>query len=335
MQEYIDKMNDHVDLTAEEMSAVMRCIMTGTVPKEELAKFLLALRKKGAAVNEITGAARIMREFAIAVNTDKDVVLDTCGTGGDRAGTFNISTAVAFVVAGAGCVVAKHGNRSISSKCGSADVLEYLGVNITMKVERLSECLEQVGLAFLFAQNLHPAMRYAAAVRKELGVETIFNVLGPLTNPSKATHQMMGVYNKDLVEPMAYVLQNLGLKRCLVVHGEDGLDEITTTGKTFACEFNGQDIHSFDIHPLEFKISLASPEDLKGSDVASNAKILKDILDGKQGPHRDIVVLNAAYALYIAGQAASPQEGVDRAVQAIDSTKALKKLQALIAFTNQ
>ncbi|HOD11564.1 MAG TPA: anthranilate phosphoribosyltransferase [Candidatus Omnitrophota bacterium] len=335
MQEYIDKIQQHHDLTAQEMSDVMRRIMTGTVPKEELSAFLLALRKKGAAVNEITGAARIMREFAIAVDTDKDVVLDTCGTGGDRAGTFNISTAVAFVVAGAGCVVAKHGNRSVSSKCGSADVLEYLGVNVGMKVERLSDCLHQVGIAFLFAQNLHPAMRYAAAVRKELGVETIFNVLGPLTNPSKATHQMMGVYNKELVEPMAHVLQNLGLKKALVVHGEDGLDEITTTAKTFASEYNGQDIISYEIDPSFYGIPRALPQDLKGGSAETNAQIISDVLSGQTGAQRDIVILNAAYALYIAGRTPTVHKGIEAACQSVDTKKAKEKLDSLIAFTNQ
>lgn len=335
MQEYIKKINEKQDLSTQEMSDVMRRIMTGNVPKEELSVFLLTLRKKGAAVNEITGAARIMREFAVSVSTDKDVVLDTCGTGGDKAGTFNISTAVALVVAGAGCIVAKHGNRSVSSKCGSADVLEYLGVNIAMPVERLSDCLRSIGIAFLFAQNLHPAMRYAAAVRKELGVETIFNVLGPLTNPSKATHQMMGVYSKDLVEPMAHVLKNLGLKRALVVHGQDGLDEITITGKTFASEFNGQQIISYQIDPADFGINQASSDDLKGLDIACNAEIILSILKGKKGPQRDIVALNAAYALYISGKARTPQQGLTMAGESIDSKKALEKLQSLIEFTNQ
>jgi anthranilate phosphoribosyltransferase len=335
MQQYIHKINDQKDLTAQEMSDVMRRIMSGNVPKEELSVFLLALRKKGAAVNEITGAARIMREFAVAVSTDKDVVLDTCGTGGDKAGTFNISTAVAFVVAGAGCVVAKHGNRSVSSKCGSADVLEYLGVNIAMEVDRLAPCLEKVGIAFLFAQNLHPAMRYAAAVRKELGVQTIFNVLGPLTNPSKATHQMMGVYSKDLVEPMAHVLRNLGLKRALVVHGEDGLDEITTTGKTFASEFNGQDVVSYVIDPEKYGIRLAVLDQLKGADASVNAEIIFGILNGQSGPRRDIVVLNAAHALYIAGKVQTVDDGLKASIAAIDSKKALEKLKLLIAFTNQ
>ena len=335
MQKYILKINGKEDLTFQEMSEVMRSIMSGSVSKEDLSAFLLALRKKGAGINEITGAAKIMREFAIAVSISNDVVLDTCGTGGDKSGTFNISTAVAFVVAGAGCVVAKHGNRSVSSKCGSADVLEYLGVNIGMKVDRLAECLNKVGIAFLFAQNLHPAMRYAAAVRKELGVETIFNVLGPLTNPSKATHQMMGVYSKDLVEPMAYVLKNLGLKRALVVHGEDGLDEITTTANTFASEFNGSDVVSYVIDPSIYQIKKASLKDLQGADVSINAKIISDILEGKTGAQRDIVVLNAAHALYIASKVKTVKDGVAVACRSIDSKKAQEKLNVLIAFTNQ
>ncbi|MDD3374602.1 MAG: anthranilate phosphoribosyltransferase [Candidatus Omnitrophica bacterium] len=335
MYDYINKIQCKQDLTSEEMSGVMRRIMTGNVPREELLAFLFALREKGAGINEITGAARIMREFAISVDTDKDVVLDTCGTGGDRAGTFNISTVAAFVVAGTGCVVAKHGNRSVSSKCGSADVLEYLGVDINMRVDRLAECLQKVGIAFLFAQNLHPAMRYAAAVRKELGVETIFNVLGPLTNPSKTTHQMMGVYSKDLVEPMAYVLKNLGLKKALVVHGVDGLDEITTTAKTFASEFNGTEVVSYVISPEKYGIPYASLKDVLGGDLDVNAQILQDVLGGKNGFKRDIVVLNAAHALYVGEVADCVEQGIELAKHSIDSGKALEKLELLKQYTNQ
>ena len=229
MKTLIIKVSAKENLTSDEMHGIMRRVMEGKVSSEELAKFLLALREKRPTVDEITGAAKALREFSVKVHAQEKTVLDTCGTGGDKLGTFNISTAAAIVIAGAGCTVAKHGNRSVSSRCGSADVLEALGVNINMDVGRLEECLEEVGIAFLFAQKLHPAMKHAAEVRKALGIETIFNILGPLTNPAQATHQVMGVYADDLVEPMAQVLGNLGLKRALVVHGNDGLDEITTT----------------------------------------------------------------------------------------------------------
>ena len=237
--------------------------------------FLLALNKKGPTVEEITACALIMRKFVIPVKSHHDIVLDTCGTGGDHKNTFNISTVTAIVVAACGVAVAKHGNRSVSSKCGSADVLEALGVNVHMEEKHLGECLDKIGLAFLFAQRLHPAMKNVAFARQELGVKTIFNILGPLTNPAQATHQMMGVYSRDLLKPMAQVLKNLGLKRALVVHGNDGLDEITTTGITFVSEFNGREIISYDINPDELGIARARIEDFVGGDAKTNAAIVR------------------------------------------------------------
>jgi anthranilate phosphoribosyltransferase len=239
------------------------------------------------------------------------------------------------VVAGAGVAVAKHGNRSVSSKCGSADILEALGVNLNVEQQQLSACLDEVGIAFLFAPHLHPAMKNIAPVRKKLGVETIFNILGPLTNPARATHQILGVYSRELVEPMATVLMNLGLKRAVVVHGSDGLDEITTTGKTFISEYNGQEIISYDITPEEMWLRPAHLHDLKGGDLQTNVAICQEILNGKAGPPRDIVVLNAAYALYIAEAAKSISQGLDMAQATIDSGKALKKLEELKAFTQK
>lgn len=334
MKNYIQKLKAKNNLTSQEIERVMHSIMSGHSAAEDVSEFLLALRAKGPTVEEITAAARIMRKFVLKITTRHDVVLDTCGTGGDRQNTFNISTIAAFIVAGAKVVVAKHGNRSVSSRCGSADLLEALGVNLNIEQEHLSECLDEIGIAFLFAQKLHPAMKNVAQIRKELGVETIFNILGPLTNPAMATHQMIGVYNRDLVQPIAEVLKNLGLERGLVVHGSDGLDEVTTTGSTFVSEFNGKEVLSYEIHPQELKIPLSSLEDLKGGDLKKNAQIAEEILNGKKGPKRDIVVLNAGCALYTAGKVKNISEGIKLAEKSIDTGKALDKLDALKEFTH-
>lgn len=335
MKPYIQKLRSRENLTREEIETIMQEIMSGQAAKDDIAAFLMALREKGPTVEEITGAARIMRRFVVGIKTRHSRILDTCGTGGDKKNTFNISTITALVVAGAGVVVAKHGNRSISSRCGSADILEAVGVNINIEEERLSACLDELGIAFLFAQQLHPAMKNVAVIRKELGVETIFNILGPLTNPAGATHQILGVYNRDLVEPMAYVLKNLGLQRALVVHGSDGLDEITLSAKTFIGEYDGREIISYDVLPEEFGFSPAKPEDFSGGDLATNVRILEDILDGQKGPKRDIVVINAAYAFYVAEKAKNINEGIALAQDSLDSGKARKKLDELKAFTNR
>lgn len=335
MKDYIAKIRNKENLSREEIETVMHRIMSGNAVEDEIKEFLLALNEKGPTVEEITGAARLLQKFYTPVKTGHEVVLDTCGTGGDQKGTFNISTLVALVAAAAGGVVAKHGNRSVSSQCGSADILEALGVNLDVEQGRLGECLDRIGIAFLFAQKLHPAMKNVAPARKALGVRTIFNILGPLINPAKATHQMMGVYSRELVEPMARVLQNLGLKRALVVHGSDGMDEVTTTGKTFVAEFNGAEVLTYDIDPQELGVAVAGGEDLAGGDLKTNARIATDILDGREGPKRDIVLVNAAYALYTAEKAASVTEGMELAAQAIDTGKAKDKLQQLIDFTNR
>lgn len=335
MRDYIIKIQEGFPLTHDEITIVMELIMSGHATLDEIKDFLLALNAKGPTVEEITACVFIMRKFVLPVKTKHGVVLDTCGTGGDHRNTFNISTIAALVVASCGVVVAKHGNRSVSSHCGSADVLEELGVDLTMEESHLNQCLDEVGLAFLYAQRLHPAMKNVAPARKELGVKTIFNILGPLTNPAKATHQIMGVYSRDLVEPMARVLQNLGLHRALVVHGHDGLDEISTTGKTFVAEYNGHDIITYDIDPTELGIPLARIEDLIGNDVATNADILLRILEGKKGHPRDIVVLNAAYALYVAGTVSSIQSGINMAQHAIDTGRAMQKFDQLRDFTNR
>lgn len=335
MRKYIDKVLNRYNLSKDEVRDVMKIIMSGDASPDELKQYLLALNDKGPTVEEITGAVEIMRQFVIGVETSHEVVLDTCGTGGDHKNTFNISTISALVVAGAGVVVAKHGNRSVSSVCGSADLLEALGVNLALDYTQIGKCLDEIGIAFLFAQNLHPAMKNVAPVRKTLGVKTIFNILGPLTNPADATHQVMGVYNRDLVEPMAEVLKNLGLKRALVVHGNDGLDEITTTDRTFVSEFNGKDVVSYDIDPEELGIARASHADLTVSNIQENVRAAQDVLNGVKGPKRDIVVINAAYALYTVELVKTITEGITAAQESIDSGRALAKLEELKGFSNR
>lgn len=335
MRKYIDKVLNRYNLSKEEVRNVMKIIMSGDASEDDLTQYLLALNDKGPTVEEITGAVEIMRQFVVGVKTRHEVVLDTCGTGGDHKGTFNISTISALVVAGAGVAVAKHGNRSVSSVCGSADLLEALGVNLNLDDAKLGLCLDEIGIAFLFAQNLHPAMKNVAPVRKSIGVKTIFNILGPLTNPAQATHQVMGVYNRDLVEPMAEVLKNLGLKRALVVHGNDGLDEITITDKTFVSEFNGVDVVSYDIDPEEIGIARATHEDLAVGDINDNVSIALEVLNGKKGPRRDIVLINAAYALYTAQKVKAIADGLAAARESIDSGCAFAKLEKLKEFSNR
>ncbi|MFA5260711.1 MAG: anthranilate phosphoribosyltransferase [Candidatus Omnitrophota bacterium] len=335
MKEYIAKLKRKEDLTSQEIEAVMENIMSGDAPDNLVADWLLALNLKGPTIDEITGAARLMQRFYVPVKTQHPLVLDTCGTGGDKKNSFNISTIAAFVVAGTGVVVAKHGNRSVSSKCGSADLLEALGVNLDIDHSQLGPCLDKTGIVFLFAQKLHPAMKNVAPVRKALGVETIFNILGPLVNPARATHQLMGVYSRDLVNPLAHVLKNLGLKKAMVVHGSDGLDEVTTTGPTFVSEWNGTAVVSYEIDPREMEIPLAPDEALKGGDLKKNLYIAKEILDGVKGPRRDIVVLNAAYALYVADHVQDVRDGIRLAKEAIDSGKAKAKLEELVTFTQK
>ncbi len=335
MKNYIAKLHNKENLTQAEIEDVMHLIMSGEAIKEDIAQFLLTLRAKGPTVEEITGAARIMRKFVVPIKSKHANILDTCGTGGDKKDTFNISTTVALVLAGAGVIVAKHGNRSVSSKCGSACVLEALGVNLDVEEAHLKECLGQTGIAFLFAQKLHPAMKNVAPVRKELGVETIFNILGPLTNPASATHQVVGVYNRDLVEPICEVLKNLGLKKALVVHGADGLDEITTTDKTFIAEIKDGEILVYDTDPEELGFERATHDQLIGGDLEQNVKIVEGILDGAKGPKRDIVVLNAAYAFYAAEKVDNIEDGIKLAEDSIDSGKAKKKLDELKEFTHR
>lgn len=335
IKEAIIRLSEKKGLTQSEMQKAVEEIMRQEATPSQIAAFLIALRIKGETVDEITGAAIAMREFVKRIHIAEDVVLDTCGTGGDIKHTFNISTISAFVAAGCGLVVAKHGNRAVSSSCGSADVLEALGVNINIDERKVEECLRRVGIGFLFAQALHPAMKYASAVRKELGVRTIFNLLGPLTNPAFATHQLLGVYDPKLLKVMAVSLSNLGIEHAMIVNGSDGLDEITTTTFTNVCELKKKKIRCYKISPSDFGIKRARLKDLEGANAEKNAAIAIGILGGEKGPRRDIVLLNSGCAIYTADKARSIKEGIQLAKEAIDSGAALRKLEELREITNR
>ncbi len=335
IKEAIAKVVTKVNLTEAEAEAVMREIMQGEATDAQIAAYITALRMKGETVDEITGSARVMREKAVPIRLDAKYQVDTCGTGGDMAHTFNISTTTAFVVAGAGVSVAKHGNRSVSSKSGSADVLQALGVNIEIPSHRVEECMQEVGIAFLFAPMMHLAMKFAIGPRREVGIRTIFNILGPLTNPAKVTSQIMGVYAADLTAPLAQALGNLGAKHAFVVHGMDGLDEITVTGKTRVSEFKEGRVKDYVIHPSDFGLAVGKADELKGGDAKVNAAITIDILKGQKGARRDIVLLNGAAGLVASGKAQDLTEGIKIAAESIDSGAALKKVELLKAFTNK
>jgi anthranilate phosphoribosyltransferase len=322
------------DLSEEEMMDAMTQVMDGKVSDTQLAAFLTALQGKKETVPEIVGAARVMREKAEKVKVKASHVVDTCGTGGDGADTFNISTAVAFVVAGAGVTVAKHGNRAVSSKSGSADVLKCMGVNIDASLATVERCIEEVGIGFLFAPLMHKAMKHAASVRKELGFRTIFNLLGPLTNPANAHAQVLGVFDSKWVTPVAEVLRDLGSSNALVVHGFDGLDEITLTGETHVAELRNGNVTNFSLDPKELGFSLCSAADLKGGEPETNAELICEILTGKSGPKSDIVILNAAAAIYVGGKADSIEKGVRIASDSISSGAAAKKLEELCRVSN-
>ncbi len=329
IREAIAKLVRCEDLSKNEMELAMEEIMTGQASPAQIAAFLTAMRIKGETIDEITGAAEIMRRHAVKIKTRHPVVLDTCGTGGDECQTFNVSTITAFVVAGAGVIVAKHGNRSVSSNCGSADLLKALGINIDAEEQTVSKCIDEAGIGFLFAPKMHKAMQYAIGPRKEIGIRTIFNILGPMTNPAGATNQLLGVYDGELTEPIAKVLGRLGSKHALVVHGKDGLDEVTTTDKTQISELKGGKVRTYEISPRDFGIKKAKAGDLKGGEPAENAKIAMDILSGEKGPKYDIVVLNAGCAIYAADKASDIKEGIQMAEESIESGMALEKLQAL------
>ena len=335
IRETIQKVVDGQDLTERETVDTMNEIMSGEATPAQVASFITALRIKGETIEEITGAARVMREKSTKIHTKHPFVIDTCGTGGDGAHTFNISTTSAFVVAGTGIPVAKHGNRAASSQSGGADVLKALGVNIEIGPEQVGACINDVGIGFLFAVTLHGAMRYAIGPRQEIGIRTIFNALGPLTNPAGAQAQVLGVYTPALTEPLAHVLKNFGTHRAFVVHGEDGLDEITTTTTTQVSELVGGEVNTYTLDPRELGIPTAQPSDLKGGAPEENAEMTLSVLRGEKGPKRDIVLLNAAAAIVAGGKAEDLTAGLAAAAESIDSGRALEKLEGLKAKSNE
>jgi len=334
IREAIEKLVNRANLSEAETVDVMNQIMTGEASPLQVASFLTALRMKGETVEEITGAARVMREKAHRVNVGSKMVLDTCGTGGDQKGTFNISTTAAFVVAGAGVAVAKHGNRSVSSQSGSADVLAALGVKVDAPKERVEECIAKIGIGFLFAPLLHEAMKYAVQPRRDIGIRTVFNLLGPLTNPALASYQLIGIYSGELVAAIAHVLKNLGSVRAMVVHGDEGLDEISLCGPTKIAELRDGAVKEYTIAPEQLGLKPCRLEDLHGGDAAQSAGIVREVLRGGKGPARDVVLLNSGAALYVAGSAATVQEGLRLAAQSIDSGSARQKLDQLVQLTN-
>jgi len=337
--------NHRQSLSRAEAREAMAEVLAGSCTDAQIAAFLVALHMKGETVEEIVGFAEAIRAAAIPLEvvrnstvdvsgTERDALVDTCGTGGDASGTFNISTATALVVAGAGVRVAKHGNRSVTSKCGSADVMEALGVNINLPPSQIATCLDKVGIAFLFAPAMHSAMRHVQPARRELRLRTVFNLLGPLTNPARASAQVVGVYSSDLVEKLAEALSMLGLHRALVVHGHDGLDEVTITTSTRIAEVREGTVRSYEVTPEEFKFERATMSDISGGDATENAKIIRDVLKGTPSARRNIVLLNAAAALVAASRANHLAEALPLAAASIDSGRAATKLEALVRFTN-
>lgn len=325
----INKNNLDLETTKEVMSE----IMDGAATNAQIASFLTAMRMKGESIEEITACAMVMRDKCTKLNPKMDV-LDIVGTGGDEANTFNISTVASFVVSAGGVPVAKHGNRSVSSKCGSADLLEALGINIQLSAQQSEQILNEIGMCFMFAPIYHASMKYAAPVRKELGVRTIFNILGPLCNPAGANMQLLGVYDENLVEPLSQVLANLGVKRAMVVHGHDGLDELTLCDSSTICEINNGKLNSFFLSPEQFGLKRCGSTDLTGGTAKENAEIALDILDGKPGPKRDVVVLNAAVCLYMSHNNITLRECIEMAKSIIDSGKAKQQLLRFVELSN-
>ena len=341
--EAIRKVVERKDLTRDEAFAVMEAIMSGHATDAQIAALLTALRMKGETVEELIGFARVMREKVSPVKTrarvqtslsgtDREMLVDTCGTGGDATGTFNVSTATAFVVAGAGIPVAKHGNRSVSSLCGSADVVEALGVRLDLSADQVGRCVDEVGIGFCYAPLLHKAMKFVMLARREIRIRTVFNILGPLTNPARASAQVIGVYDGALTEGMAQVLKELGTTRAFVVHGQDGLDELSTTGPSRVAELRDGEIRCYTVQPEDFGLPRVTLTDLKGGSAADNAEIIRRILAGERGPKRDIVVLNAGAAIAAGGKATDIAAGVALALQSIDSGAARDRLARLVEF---
>ena len=335
IKEAIAKVVEGNNLTQKEMEGAMEEIMTGNATPAQIGSFITALRIKGETVDEITGAATVMRAKAVKVIFEGDTLLDTCGTGGDGTHTFNVSTATAFVAAGEGVKVAKHGNRAVSSLCGSADVLKNLGVSLDISHEDLGRCIQEVGIGFLFAPLFHGAMKYAAGPRQEIGLRTIFNLLGPLTNPAGATVQVLGIYAQELTDKIAQVLGNLGTKEAFVVCGEGTYDEISICSPTRVSHLMDGNVETFEITPEQYGFKRANPEEIKGGDAEENARIIRELLDGEKGPKRDMVVLNSAAAFVVARLDEDFTKGIKRAEDCIDSGRAKEKLNALVDFTRQ
>lgn len=334
MQSAIRAVTERRNLSLDEMQTVMRAIMTGEATPAQIGGFLIGLRMKGETVDEIAAAAAVMRELSIKVPVHGEHVVDTCGTGGDASGTFNISTTSAFVAAAAGARVAKHGNRSVSSKTGSADVLEAAGVNLDLTPEQVAQCVDEVGVGFMFAPKHHGAMKHAIGPRREMGVRTLFNVLGPLTNPAGAPNQVLGVYAREWVEPMARVLMQLGSRHVLVVHSDDGMDEISIAAPTHVAELKDGTVTTYTIEPADLGVARGELAPLKVADAAESLAVVRSVLEGKPGPAANIVALNAGAAIYVAGLAPTLAEGVARARAVIASGDAYGKLNALVTLSN-
>jgi len=333
-ENYFEKVVSGRDLSTGEMEEVMRSIMSGNLTDSQIAGILTGLRMKGESIEEITGAARVMREKAITITSNKEFLIDTCGTGGDRSGTFNISTTVAIVLAAGGLTVAKHGNRSVSSKSGSADVLEALGVNLNLSPIQVERCLNQINIGFLFAPQFHQAMKYAIRPRRELGIRTIFNILGPLTNPAAVKYQVLGVYDPALVLPLAEVLKNLGVKAAMVVNGNDSIDELTLTGSNRVAYLHDGIIEELLLFPEEAGLQRTGIRELLGGSPEENKEIIIRVLQGEKGPKREVVLLNSAAAFIVSGLVNSWRDGISLGAEIIDSGKAYNKLQEFIEYTN-
>lgn len=331
----IDKVVRNENLTQEEMIRAMNIIMEGKATPAQIGGFLIGLRMKGETLDEITGSAKVMRDKALNVSIESDYAIDTCGTGGDAGNTFNVSTAAAFVAAAAGVVVVKHGNRSVSSKSGSADVLEKLGVNINLQPDEVQKCVDRLNIGFMFAPNFHKATKHAVGPRRELGVRSIFNLLGPLTNPAGAKGQVLGVFDENLTSVMAGVLKELAVERAMVVHGLDGLDEITITDRTKVSELKDGKINTYFIDPRDFQIPLAKKDEISGGDPEENAEIILKILKGETGARRNMVLMNAGAAIYVGKKADSLKEGIEKAKEVIDTGLALEKLNDFAKFTQE
>ena len=335
IKKYIRKITEGKDLTADEMKELFNILMEGNATDAQIGAVLTGLKMKGETVEEISSAAHIMREKAVKVPVkDRSKLVDTCGTGGDKVDTFNVSTITAFVIAGAGVKVAKHGNRSVSSKCGSADIMEALGIKIDLTPEQAAEAIDRIGLGFLFAPVYHPAMKNVIRQRREIGIRTIFNILGPLSNPAEAKYQLLGVYDESLVEPIAKVLTTLGIERAFVVHGTEGLDEVSITSETVVGEVNGNEVSIYKVKPEDFGLKKVSMDEIRGGDLDYNLQIALDILEGNDKTGKtDFVALNAGFALKVVGEVDSIKEGIELAKETIYSKKAYRILEQLREFT--